>query len=155
MSFYDVSARFERHIDRDRCSRIISSAMKPAQKTNPKFILLPNLSISLLLTWWNHLVEFMNQWDSRYCHLLIWRKYRDLNYSKWGRKCRRTTKNVACLQTPPSPFWGEGASLHRLQKTLAEKKALEYNRIPKYHRDFRDYVLRYPNVERNNLIPTT
>ena len=58
----------------------------------------------------------------------------------------------------PLPFLrggGGGASLHRLQKTLAEKKALEYHRIHKYHRDFRDYVLRYPNVERNNLIPTT
>ena len=41
------------------------------------------------------------------------------------------------------------------KKTFAEKRTLEYHRISKYHRDFRDYVLRYPNVEGNNLIPTT
>ena len=29
-------------IDRKRCSRIISSVIKPAKKTTPKFILLPN-----------------------------------------------------------------------------------------------------------------
>ena len=38
------------------------------------------------------LLNFMNQCDARYCHLRIWRKYRNLNYSKWRRKCRRTTK---------------------------------------------------------------
>ena len=71
------------------------------------------------------------------------------------RKCRRTTKDVTRVQTPPPLSEGRGHSCTGYKKALAEKKTLEYNRIPKYHRDFRDYVLRYPNVERNNLIPTT
>ena len=56
-------------------------------------------------------------------------------------------KNVACVQTPPSPFWGEEVSVYRLQKNTCWKEDTYW--VP------RDYVLRYPNVERNNLIPTT
>ena len=71
----------------------------------------------------------MNQCDARYCHLLIWCKYRDLNYSKWRRKCRRTTNNVACVQTPPLLSEGRGLLYTGYKKTLAEKKTLEYHKI--------------------------
>ena len=64
------------------------------------------------------LLSFMNQCDACFCHLSIWCKYRDLNYSKWGRKCRRTTKNVACVQTPPSPFCTQATKKRLLKRRL-------------------------------------
>ena len=52
-----VSTKFQldlTSINRKRCSRTISSVIKPAQKTTPKFILLPNSNISVYC---NHLVD--------------------------------------------------------------------------------------------------
>ena len=45
-----VSTKFQLDLNgiyRKRCSRIISSVIKPTQKTNPKFILSPNSNISV------------------------------------------------------------------------------------------------------------
>ena len=67
-----------------------------------------------------------------------------------AQKMQMYDKKRSLCTDAPLPFLYTG-----YKKMLAEKKALEYHRISKYHRDFRDYVLRYPNVERNNLIPTT
>ena len=64
-------------------------------------------------------------------------------------------KRSLCTDAPLPLLRGGGRLYTGYKKALAEKKTLEYHRIPKYQRDFRDYVLRYPNVERNNLIPTT
>ena len=63
-----------------------------------------------------------------------------------AQKMQTHDKQRSLCTDAPSPFWGEGASVQRLQKNACWK---EDTWVPQ------DYALRYPNVERNNLIPTT